>query len=355
MRNTEDARRFVSAYRSGGLPAKQIENFRPVPASIPTALNLGLIDDNAAIEELFYSAQAGEEPVIQKELIENIFNLLRTEEGRDLLTRKLLVFSGLILCDDDGDGYTDTFARYRSGVIVEFRFDRNQNRVDELTIAFSPDGMPVRTNNTVIGNNLSAFIEWERYPSVSLARLSGEAFSFRPADFQYAPVTFIDLCGSKNLAGLAYPVPSYQYMGVTRRSLVSFCSGISRASAEFDGAVEEIFFYRGIPLCSVETLDGKEVSNMEFENGFPVVQYLDMDLDGRKETIRRFRRPGPDFPWADADLKFDYRSLISSSQSDWTGEGKFQTTEVYRQDGSVVYSWDIDGSGEIDYSETGKE
>jgi hypothetical protein len=50
-------------------------------------------------------------------------------------------------------------------------------------------------------------------------------------------------------------------------------------------------------------------------------------------------------------LEFNYRALIASSESDWTGEGRFLTGEVYLQDGSVVYLWDMDGSGSMNFSE----
>jgi len=52
---------------------------------------------------------------------------------------------------------------------------------------------------------------------------------------------------------------------------------------------------------------------------------------------------------------FDYRRLIESSESDWSGDGKFKTMEVYLPDGSVVYYFDMDGSGTWTYSETGNQ
>jgi tetratricopeptide (TPR) repeat protein len=357
MRNTQDARRYVSAYRSGGLPAKQVENFRPIPASIPVALNLGLIDDTAAILELFYQSGAVGELILNKEIVMSVFDLLRGEQGRDLLTEKLLSFSGSIFSDEDGDGYNETTARYVSGVIVEFGIAMNQNGIKDLVITYSSDGTPAKVSFSTAANQSAMKLDWERYPSVQKVETESEVFLFRPADFQYAPVTFIELGGSRNHTGLYYPVPSYQHLNITRRALVSFCSSIIRPSVEFDGAQEQIFLERAIPLRSVETLNGNEVSVTEFENGIPVVQRLDLDLDGRMETIRRFRRPGPDFPRPDLEGKFDFRSLIASSQSDWTGEGRFETGEVYLPDGSVVYSWDMDGSGSMNYSETepGKE
>jgi len=352
LRDTDTARRLVASYRAGGLYEKLPENFRPVPSSIPIALNLGLIDDTAAIEELFFKSSPNEELVLYKETITDVYNLLRTEEGRDLLTQKLLFLSGTILSDDDGDGYRDSRTRYVSGLITVYGLDRNQNGIEDLRIQFMPNGIPASAAYPYVADYTDIFLTWERYPSVLRAEMPGEVFTFRPADFQYSPVEFIELGGSQNYRGLSYPIPLNQYLHISRRALVSFCSSLSRPSIEFDGAQEQIFLERAIPLRSVHTLNENVVSLIEFENGLPVQQYLDLDLDGRMETLRRFRRPGPDFKVQDLDGKFDYRDLVVSSQSDWTGEGRFKTGEVYLKDGSVVYSWDMDGSGTMNYSET---
>jgi len=70
------------------------------------------------------------------------------------------------------------------------------------------------------------------------------------------------------------------------------------------------------------------------------------------ETIRRFRRPPPGY---EPENILDYRRLIASSESDWSGDGTYKTKEVYLPDGSVVYSFDMDGGGEMNYSETGNK
>jgi hypothetical protein len=98
--------------------------------------------------------------------------------------------------------------------------------------------------------------------------------------------------------------------------------------------VEQIFLNRGIPVRAEVTLNNAIVSVTEFENGYPVVQRLDMDLDGRMETVRNFDK-----------------SSIRAAESDWYGGGVFGSAELYREDGSVVYSWDLDGDGTREYSE----
>jgi len=349
MRDIDAARRLTASYRVGSL--SHAENFKPAAGSIAAALNLGLIGDMEAVEELF-GGSGSEESVLYREIIVGVYNMLRSEEGRDLLTRRLLSFSGMILSDNDGDGHIDNGAFYNSGFVSYFMHDKNQSGDTDLLIQFAADGTPEKTFiemrrgetelSRLAGLSNKVELDWERYPSVLKVKLLGDVFLFRPADFQFAPISFIELGGSQRYTGLVFPVPSLYE--ITRRTLVSSCVSLTRASLEFDGAVETIYLERGIPLRSVETLNGRQISVAEFERGFPVIQYVDMDMDGRMETIRRFYPPAPDFP-----ENFDIRKLLASSESDWTGDGRHKTGEVYREDGSIVYKWDMDGSGIMNY------
>ena len=355
MRDIDDAKRSVASYRSGSLSNE--EKFKPNPASVPVALNLGLIDDKLATEEIF-STVTDKEGAIKKELIINTYKFLRSEEGRDSFTRKLLVFNGSIITDDDNDGYIETIVRYRMG-FIDSLVDYLTHKVNNVTVNFGLDNDPENisvfvTKNDVSGDKIllrRVILQWERYPFVRQAELENEIFKFGPAVFSYAPVTFIELGGSDGLSGLTYPVPAYQYITLTHRALLSFCLSYTRPSSEIDGAAETIYMDRGVILRVIETKNGRQVSVTEFEKGLPVVQRIDIDLDGRMETIRRFRRPPPGY---EMENVLDYRRLVASSESDWSGDGNFKTKEVYLQDGSVVYSFDIDGSGEMNYSETGK-
>ena len=363
MRDTEEARRLVATYRAGSLYRTHSRDFFPNPGSISAALNLGLMGDIEAVEELF-SGNRGFNyplpsnvpgtvyPVLEKDVVTDVYSSLGSDEGRSFFTEKLHSFSGYIISNDDHDGFVDGHSFYNNGIIREIAFDRHHDNFFDLRIYFSADGVPVSAEVPVTGNISSAKIEWERYPYVLKAELAEEKFQYRPADFQFAPVSFIEIGGSRLHAGLAFPVLSSQYLEITRRTLVLNSSSIQRPSVEFNGAVENIVLERGIPLHAFETLNGMTLSVTEFERGAPVLQYIDLDLDGRMETVRRFHRPSADYPWLDSELRYDYHRLIASSQSDWTGEGMYKTGEVYLQDGSVVYLWDMDGSGVMNYFET---
>jgi len=354
LRDTEEARRLVGAYRAAGLSKEPTESFfnqtltssYPLDyASIPVALNLGLIDDTMAAEELF---QDDKWLVHDKKIIIDTYNLLRSEEGREYFTRKLLDYSGVITSDDDRDGYMDTQTVFHSGIINSFIFDRNQNHFADLTIVYDSNGVP--ENAYIAFSDGHYIVDWERYPSIKQVKINKETLQFAPADFQYAPFSFIEIGGSRTLSGLQYPVPADQYIDLSRRALIFSCKSISRPSPEIEDAEETIYLNRGVMLQAVEKIGGMQISVTEFERGLPVMQHIDLDLDGRMETVRRFRRPPQNYVWQDP---LDYRRLISSSESDWSGDGRNKTKEVYLQDGSVVYYFDMDGSGEWTHSETG--
>jgi tetratricopeptide (TPR) repeat protein len=386
IRDTEEARRLTAAYRAGGLGPSQGGNFRPNPASIPAALNLGLIGDEEAAAELFApSPDFGGEPrtdglfstggsspglrnngagfVIDRDLILAVSDLLRSEAGRNLFAQKLLSFSGTITVDEDMDGFPESRAVYQAGTIQYYGHDADQDGLEDLRVFFDAGGSPRQAEQVMPreigagaavppalpsgdGDRSVASIQWERYPSVLRVRRDGAVFTPRPGDFQFAPIRFTELAGSGRYRGLSLPLWDSRYPRLTARTLVSFAVRIERSSVEFEGAVETIDIERGIPRRAVETLNGRIVSETEFENGRPARRRVDLDLDGRMETLQRFRRTesGGD--------PLEYAGTIEFSESDWDGDGIYENAEEYRQDGSVVYSWDMDRDGIREYSET---
>jgi hypothetical protein len=359
-----EARRLVEAYRGihGALPA-----------SVPVSLSLGVIGEKDAVEELFgppsSAAGASAELVIDRDLITGVFNQLRDEASQKLFRERLLRFSGTITADDDRDGFPESRARYREGAPREYSWDANQDGLAELVIFFDAGGNPQWAEQAVLpetpaeaGNvpaegvfavpardsdRTRALLFWERYPGVLRSELAGVTYIPAPGEFLLSPVRFISLAAGEG-TGLLYPVVDPLNVRVSRRILASFSKTIRRPSGEFEGAVEWIDLLDSIPLRAVEILDGRPVAVTEFIRGKPLIQRIDLDLDGRMETIRRFQgedaEPGGEFlP--------DYKKILRFSESDWDGDGIFETGEQYLSDGTVVYSWDRDGDGVREYSE----
>ncbi|MDR0456353.1 MAG: hypothetical protein LBH20_06695 [Treponema sp.] len=339
INNDAEARRLVAAYRAGSLKSRPEAGFRPHPASLIPALNLGLLDDIDAVDDLFT------ETILEREVIVHVGNLLRSEEGRDHLVRRLHSFTGAITDDEDGDGYAESRAVYRQGNLQEYYCDTDQDGITDLFISFNA-GTPQRAELATLpaflpmqkNGRAEALIVWERYPAVQRAVLENENYLPAPGGFQFAPVNFVELGATDNYAGLLFPRRDSFGPGISRRMLALFAASVQRPSAEFEGGVEQVFLERGIPFRAEVTLNGMVVSVTEFENGYPLVQRLDLDMDGRMETVRRFRKTAS-----------GGQSVLQSSESDWNGGGVFSTAERYREDGSSIYSWDLDGDGKREY------
>jgi hypothetical protein len=332
INDIEKARHSLADYRAG--------SSKPNPASLVPALNLGLLDDIDAVEELFTPAGA---LVIDKDILVNVWKLLRSEEGRNHMARKLSVFSGAITEDEDHDGYAESRSVYKQGIIEEYYFDADQDRLEDVAIIFNV-GNPQWARMPA----LPAVVYWESYPSVQRTVLETGLYLPAPGGFKFAPIGFIEICASDTTPGLLYPRREPLQQGITRRMLISFAVSVQQPSAEFPGGIEHIYLENGIPINSEVILGNKTVSFTEFENGRPDIQWLDLDLDGRMETVRRFRKSvftgKSALNWDDLQRRLsqggsDLRQLLESSESDWNGDGRFESGEVYREDGSVINKW----------------
>ena len=331
MQNDEEARRLVAAYRGGSL---QANGWRPDPASIAPALNLGLLDDIDAADELFFNAAT-----LDKDIVVGVYSMLRSEEGRDHLVQSLLSFTGTITEDADHDGIPENRAVYRQGVLQEYHSDIDQDGIADLSVMFD-FGNPRQAELAVVpaGN---AVIHLEQYPSVRQTVLGTETYQHAPGALQFSPVSFEELCATESYTGLMFPRRNPRNPGLSRQMLGAFAVSVQRPSIEFEGGVEHIHLERGLPLRAEIILNGAVVSVTEFENGRPHIQRVDIDRDGRMETVRRFHRRSPATGAAagaaTGDTLLDYRHLVESSESDWNGDGVFEYRELYRANGSVVF------------------
>jgi len=319
---------------------------KPNPASLVPALNLGLFDDKDAVEALFAAGNPAEPSaqfVVDKDILVNVWKLLRSEEGRNYMSKKLQAFSGVITEDEDHDGFTESRSIYKQGVLEEYHFDADQDRLEDLVIIFN-SGNPQWARMPA----LPAVVFWESYPSVQRTVLENALYMPVPGGFRFAPLGFAEICASDTTPGLIYPRREPLQQNITRRMLASSSVFVQQPSAEFPGGIEHVYIENGIPINAEVILGNKTVSFTEFENGRPDIQWLDLDLDGRMETVRRFRKSiftgKGAMNWDELQVKLsqngpDFRRLLESSESDWNGDGIFESGELYREDGTVVNRW----------------
>jgi len=327
MRDTEEARRFVSAYRA---------IHTPVPASLPVTLNLGIIDEETALEELFapsLTTSSLDRRSIDLALLDEIWGLLRHDRARAIFRRNLFTYTGVITEDADRDGIPETFAEYYRGVLRQSVYDPLQGGFPDLEIFFEagipnhalvllpPEGFraPATVDNTVVPmfTNRSirprAQLQWERFPSVLEVESDGVRYIPRPLEFHYAPIYFEEIWGS----GVFFPRRHILSPPLTRRVLVMNSLRLERPSLEFRGGIEVVELSQGIPIRAREFVGDLMVSETDFLRGRPQLQRVDLNFDGRMDTFRWFRRPYR--PMELEDL-WDYDRDFERIESDWDVE-----------------------------------
>jgi hypothetical protein len=338
IRDIAEARRLLSAYRAQG----------PDKESIPISLDLGVIDEWQAVEELFGPEGSAGAGILDKDLILRVWSLLRNQEGRNFFRQYLLRFSGIIAGDADGDGRYEARTRYVNGTVREYFWDADQDGLLEMHISFSSGGSPVSAEQETEGGRI--VVQWERYPAVLQAELNGVTYVPRPEDFFFTPIRFSELTGGRGEPGLLYPEVEISQIRLTQRTLVSFALTIIRPSQEFSGGFEHVELDRGIPRRALEMLDGRMVAVTEFTLGRPRLQRLDLDLDGRMETLRRFREGRA----AEEGDPLGYEKILEMVETDRDRDGLYEIGEQFLPDGTIIYSWDTDGDGVRDFSEKQK-
>ena len=268
----DDARRLVLSYRAANEPA---------PDSIPVALFLGLINEETALDELFSGIS-----MLDISLLGEVWELLENEEAKEIFRRNLSAYSGVITEDWDKDGIKETFAEYRDGVLIQSVYDRAQSGISDLIIYFEA-GVAVDARVLIPPEvqRQEALVIWERYPSVLEVDFDEAVFIPRPLDLFYAPVSFVELWGS----GVLFPQRDLLSPPLTRRVLVFHSLRIERPSQEFHGGLEVVELNQGIPVRAREFVGEMMVSETEFVRGHPRIQRVDLDFDGRFETVRHFR------------------------------------------------------------------
>ena len=301
-RNLDDARRLILAYRALN---------EPVPASIAAALNLGVIGEESALEELF------SRETLDLHILDEVWGLLRYEGARAQFRRYLELYSGVIIEDADRDGIPETTAEYHRGVLQYAAYNPSQDGIPDMIVYFEA-GEPRRAlillppDGSQDGRP-AADLLWEEYPAILEAELEGARFIPRPADFFYQPFWFENLWSS----GVYFPRRDTLSPPLSRRVLVAQALRIERPSREFNGGIEVIELNMSIPIRAREYVGDLLVSETEFLRGRPQLQRVDLNLDGRMDTVRRFSR---DYRYLEPHELWDYDRDIESTFSDWDGE-----------------------------------
>lgn len=346
MTRTDDKERTLAAYRAVASPAD--------PRSIAPALDLGLLDDRAAVAELF----GGEGKTrLDAAVLVACRAALRSDEGRAAFDAAVRGYSGRVDSDEDGDGYSEARATYASGALVSYAYDADQDGLPELSLRFS-DGLPTDGEISSLSGAASPslpqspadqnliLVRWFRYPYVQDATYRAVRYFAAPAAFSYAPVLLTPLISGSPLPALRFPRIDRRSGALSERSLISFASALERKSDVADGAVERISLVSSIPVSSEIYVGGLLAAMTRYEKGFPVERWADLDLDGRMEILYRYG-PQPERPGVLDQLPQPEETLLDAD-----GDGAWEYRELRSPDGSITRYWDDDGDGDWDIQES---
>jgi hypothetical protein len=186
-------------------------------------------------------------------------------------------------------------------------------------------------------------------------KLEGVVYKPKPFEFFFFPIYFKRLEGGV----LWYPERDPLKGSLAHQTLISSSILVEMPSREFAGAIEQVYLDRGVPQRAYERLDGRIISETSFHLGSPLIQRVDLDLNGYLETVRHFRRSGPGFsvPSPGSGSPISLEEIIEFSESDWDGDGIFEYSEQYPRENAgvfdcrVIRSWDMDRNGTWEFSE----
>lgn len=313
--DAEEARLLVREYRSAN---------RLSPNSTVLAFSYGLIDVNKATDELFSGNIAPDAADLR-----SLYALLPDTVARDRFISGFSTYTGLVTCDDSGDGIPEATSLYRSGTLVSWVYDGDQDGQPER-MATMKESAP--TEIRIRSGSAELVLRYDPWPYVKTATF--------PEELRERVYRFAD-------GVLALPLIRLEYLpelarGPRLATVGAINPPTERALASLAWLVEE----RTPELSTVAALDGARVTRAWWQDSFgvrgvatyregvPSDERLDTDGDGRFESRRVWGR----LPDGSTEALY--------VESDLDGDGLWEYRETIMP--PYAKSWDLDTDGAPD-------
>ncbi len=317
----EDRRDLVLEYRATG---------RRSPRAAILALDLGILDDPAAVREFFGF------PSLSWEDFRDLRGLLRSGEGRTELSESLSRYTGILGYDSDGDGYFETRTVFQAGAMESWTLDFDQDGLPEISLKFR-DGLPESGRTALSGGE--AMFEYGEYPYLSrvLYRTPKgvREYLFSPDALPFAAVGLYSGPGRESGEGFAPRRTGIPFPAET--ACASFAFRVTDRPEDRDSSSVVTDLDRGIPVRSlVRTRDGRDGLRI-YRSGMPLYELADMDGDGLYESRYLYPSGGAGAAPAAVPDRFE---------ADFDLDGVFEYTEGLEP--PFVRTWDYDADGLVD-------
>jgi len=293
------------------------------------ALEYGVIDEKAALEEVF----AGESSGIPLCSLQALCRLSGPETVRLEVAKRLASFAGVITDDANGDGIVDSVIQYRLGRPVRASFDPDQDGYPDCTVDCDL-GEPAVLRGR-LGN---PEITYDAYPSVRTVTDGLREYTMKPLALAWAPVEWVRQDFSlqdTDFFTIRFLLPQDF---LTERLLIGNASFYTEPDPARKDGIVRVVLVAGVRQSSESRSGGQVYSRTSYVHGFPSVSNSDRDGDGRFETVQQYGKDGKP------------ASLLVDNNGNRTPEYR----ESWLPDGTDRMQWDSDENGAFEVSWTGR-
>lgn len=298
------------------------------PLASVLALEYGLLSPSSAVAEFFSAVSVASDD------LRKLWRLLPDDGARADFLRAFASYGGLVYDDANGDGIPEAYTRYEAGLPIAYALDADQDGRPELSAAFKA-GEPSAVE--LLAGSVKAAIGYGRWPFaaavlVSDAR-SSRRYQFGPVAYRFEALIFEPFGEGQRPA--ASPRPA-----LIRPSGLAFPAERALAAAAFrmeeraGSTVLNATLDDGLPVGLYWMDAGGARGYRRYEDGWPRIEEIDADGDGRVEARKRWPSSGS--------------SAAPLLEVDTTGDGLFDYRETLAA--PFLRSWDLDGDGAPDFT-----
>ncbi|MBO8457949.1 MAG: hypothetical protein IAA81_06945 [Spirochaetes bacterium] len=292
-------------------------------------LRYGVISGETALEAFKKFSGDG----ISLEVFLEIPSLLKPGREISLFNEMISGYSGVILRDDNGDGYWDTRITYSKGNPYKIERDKNQDGLRDW-ILDCDGGTPVSIQ--MENNGLTGY--YKKYPVLEKLEVGENTFLLKPNSLKWTPVSIKPYAFVSNIL---FYVPEINEFApdLTENVLYSHSSVVQRPVSDNPGAREQMELVNGIPVASVFSENNKPYAYCSFRNGFLSSMKIDMDRDGSFEAYELYEA---DYSTGSSQLKTFY--------IDKDRDGNYEYREDYGETYRIRWDFDDDGVTDSEYN-----
>lgn len=286
------------------------------------AYEFGLISWEAMLEELF--VQNG---IVPYEIYEKAAQSVPTPESLLAFKKKLAAWKGSIITDRNYDAIPEMVLEISNGLPVFAYRDNDQNGVYEASMQFA-DGIPESGQYTAGSTMLSVtYYRWPHVREISVNNSTGTVtYYFSPGAFSLPLVEQKFLGAIDKTIALWYEFP----VRITVPAQDALVKNSIKLERNQNNAFSTIKVSSGVPVTSIQTDAGYKIFTL-YNNGFPVLERIDINADGRYDGVRVYIRNAQGIP------------VHAETRIDSDGNGIYEYIERYIP--ALTKIWDTNQDG----------